>query len=184
MAEYLFEWAPENKLFIAIFSIVANIIIAIFGVIPSAFLTAFNIAIFDFKLGLVLSIIGEALGAIVSFILYRKGLTKLASRVKWKNKLLLKLQHSKGFEAVFLVLTLRTLPFVPSGVVTLFAAYGKMGLYSFGIASTVGKVPSLVIEALLVDRALELSTEWQIISMALILFLSLFYFGWKRRRNG
>ncbi|HLO12842.1 MAG TPA: VTT domain-containing protein [Pseudoneobacillus sp.] len=183
MTEYIFDWIPDSKLLIALFSIIVNVIIAISGILPSAFLTAVNITVFDFKMGLILSIIGEASGAIVSFFLYRKGLTKLSNKIQRKNKLLERLQHTKGLEAVILVLILRTLPFIPSGVVTLFAAYSKMGIYSFSIASTIGKIPSLMIEAYAMDRALELSTEWKIISLCLILFVSVIYLYWKNRRK-
>jgi uncharacterized membrane protein YdjX (TVP38/TMEM64 family) len=184
MTELFLEWMPENRLFIALLSILANIMIALSGILPSAFLTAANIALFDFHLGLSLSIIGEAVGAIVSFFFYRKGLFKLSPRIPQKNKLLLKLQQTRGWEAVFLVLVLRTLPFVPSGVVTLFAAYSKMGIFSFSMASTLGKVPSLIIEAYAVKRALEFRVEWQLlILVSLIMVWMIYLYGRKRRRS-
>jgi uncharacterized membrane protein YdjX (TVP38/TMEM64 family) len=184
MTELFLEWMPENRLFIALLSILANIMIALSGILPSAFLTAANIALFDFHLGLSLSIIGEAVGAIVSFFFYRKGLFKLSPRIPQKNKLLLKLQQTRGWEAVFLVLVLRTLPFVPSGVVTLFAAYSKMGIFSFSMASTLGKVPSLIIEAYAVKRALEFSVEWQLLILVILIMVWMIYlYGRKRRKN-
>lgn len=183
MTEVFLEWMPENKLFIALISILANVIIALSGILPSAFLTAANIALFDFQMGLFLSIIGEAVGAIVSFFFYRKGLIKISNRIQWKNQLLLKLQHTKGWEAVFLVLILRTLPFVPSGVVTFFAAYSKMGIFSFSTASTLGKIPSLFIEAYAVDRALELRNEWQLLILVFIIIVWMIYLFRKKRRK-
>ena len=45
-----------------------------------------------------------------------------------------------------LVLSFRLIPFIPSSIVTLFAALGKMSLLSFSIASTIGKIPALLIE--------------------------------------
>lgn len=182
MEEYFLEWLPESKFLFAFISIVVNVFIAISGVLPSAFLTAANIAVFDFEMGLTVSIIGEAFGAVVSFLLYRKGLTKLSNQVQSKNKLLLRLHYSKGIEAVLLVLALRILPFIPSGVVTLFAAYSKMGLYSFGLASTLGKVPSLFMEAYAVDRALEMNTEWQLSLAALVVVVCIIYYIWKKKR--
>jgi uncharacterized membrane protein YdjX (TVP38/TMEM64 family) len=183
MTDLFLGWMPENSFFIALLSILANVIIALSGVLPSAFLTAANIALFDFQMGLFISIIGEAVGAIVSFFFYRKGLIKFSNRIHWKNKLLLKLQHTSGWEAVFLVLILRTLPFVPSGVVTLFAAYSKMGIFSFGIASTLGKIPSLFIEAYAVDRALELRLEWQLLILVFIILVWVIYLYRKNRKG-
>jgi uncharacterized membrane protein YdjX (TVP38/TMEM64 family) len=183
MTELFLEWMPENRLFIALLSILANVMIALSGILPSAFLTAANIAIFDFQMGLSLSIIGEAVGAIVSFFFYRKGLLKFTPQIPKKNKLLLKLQQTRGWEAVFLVLILRTLPFVPSGVVTLFAAYSKMGIFSFIAASTLGKVPSLIIEAYAVKRALDFSVEWQILILVILIMVWMIYLFWKTRRK-
>jgi uncharacterized membrane protein YdjX (TVP38/TMEM64 family) len=184
MTELFLEWMPENKLLMAFISILANVIIALSGILPSAFLTAANISLFDFQMGLFLSIIGEAVGAIVSFLFYRKGLIKISNRIQWKNQFLLKLQHTHGWEAVFHVLVLRTLPFVPSGVVTIFAAYSKIGIFSFSMASTLGKVPSLFIEAFAVDRALELRMEWQLLLLFFIIMVWMtFLYGKKKRRN-
>ena len=183
MTELFIEWLPENKFIIVLLSCLANVIIALSGILPSAFITGANIAIFGFKMGLFVSTIGEALGAIISFYFYRKGLIKLSNRIQLKNKLLQKLQHTKGWEAVFLVIVLRTLPFVPSGVVTLFAAYSKMGIFSFSIASTLGKVPSLLIEAYAVERALNFSREWQLLIFGFIMIVWMIYLYGKRRKK-
>ncbi|MHC0038484.1 TVP38/TMEM64 family protein [Pseudoneobacillus sp. C159] len=177
MSDLFFEWIPENKNLIVIISILVNVGIAISGILPSAFLTAANISIFGFKMGLLLSIMGEAVGAIVSFILYRKGLTKLSSKIYIDNRWLLRLHSTKGLEAVVIVLFLRILPFVPSGVVTLVASYSQMSVYAFSIASTIGKVPSLFIEAFAVNQALHLSMEWQLIIMLFILVIFIFILG-------
>jgi uncharacterized membrane protein YdjX (TVP38/TMEM64 family) len=57
------------------------------------------------------------------------------------------LLEAKGLEAFFLVLSLRLLPFVPSGVVTFVATIGKTPLLIFIIASSIGKIPALLLEA-------------------------------------
>lgn len=183
MNETILDWLPENKFLIAVVSTLLNVIISISGVLPSAFLTAVNIAVFDFKIGLILSIVGEAIGAIVSFILYRNGLIRLSKKHHFKNKYLLKLKNTKGMDAILLVLFLRILPFIPSGMVTLVASYSRMGIYTFGVASTVGKVPSLFIEAYAVDRALDLSKEWQVVILGSIFFLLIVYVFWNNTKK-
>ncbi|KAB7707555.1 hypothetical protein F9802_07360 [Bacillus aerolatus] len=183
MENHLLQWLPAHPGLVFLISIILNIIIAISGVIPSAFLTAANITFFGFSTGLIVSIIGEAAGAVVSFILYRKGLHKLAPYVQTENKLLKKLKNTRGVEAVFLVLSLRILPFVPSGAVTLTAAFSKMNLLSFTIASTLGKIPSLFIEAYSVNHVLKLTIEWQVGILLSILFLFACYQVWKRRHK-
>ncbi|MFC0476742.1 TVP38/TMEM64 family protein [Robertmurraya beringensis] len=156
-------------------SVIGNVLIAVAGVIPSAFLTAANISILGFEVGLVVSIIGEALGAIVSFWLYRKGFSQVKEKVqvkwRWVRLLLDWLYESKGLEAVAIVLMLRLLPFVPSGFVTLTAAIGKMNIVAFGIVSTLGKIPSLFIEAYGVHQVLKFDTNLQLILVAVVIML-------------
>lgn len=178
MEDVLLDWFPSNRIIAALISIGLNILIAVAGIFPSAFITAGNIVYFGFEAGLLVSIAGEASGAIVSFVLYRKGLIKLSSNLKKsKYKLLVKLRQTTGIEAILLVLTLRILPFIPSGAVTLAAAYSPMRLLSFCTASTIGKIPSLFIEAYSVDHMLSLQLEVQItLILIMILVVGGYYF--------
>lgn len=183
MRDYLLEWFPVNPILAVLFSLIVNIVVAISGILPSAFITAGNIAFFGFETGLMVSIAGEAAGAIVSFILYRKGLIKLSPKINKSNsKLLLKLKNTAGAEAVILVLTLRVLPFIPSGAVTLAAAFSKMGLLSFSVASTVGKIPSLFIEACSIDQVLSLKIEWQVAFILFFILTSIYFLFRKMKR--
>lgn len=164
-------------------SIGINIVIAITGVLPSTIITAGTVGVFGLKIGLFILIVGEAAGAIVSFIIYRKGLHKISSYSKLninKNKFLQRLKNNNGVGAFLMVIFLRILPFVPSGVVTLTAAFSKMSLLSFSFASTLGKIPALVFEAYSVAYVLELENEWQLGIIIFVGVLFLFYLLWKR----
>ena len=177
-----------NEILFIFGSVLGNVLIAVAGVIPSAFLTAANISILGFEVGLVVSIIGEALGAIVSFWLYRKGFSRVKEKVqvkwRWVRLLLDRLYESKGFEAVAIVLLLRLLPFVPSGFVTLTAAIGKMNIVAFGIVSTLGKIPSLFIEAYSVHQVLKFNTLHQLFLAAVVIFSFVIYLIVKKRPRG
>lgn len=168
------QWLPAHPLVAIVVSISLNIVVAIVGVLPSAFITAANIGLFGLTGGLVVSIIGEAAGAVVSFLLYRRGLKKW--KIKVENKFLKKLERTAGVEAIFLVLFLRVIPFVPSGGVTLSAAFSQMSLLSFSVGSTIGKIPSLLIEAYSVQQVLQLTWQWQI---GLLLVLVICYIVYK-----
>lgn len=184
MEDLLLEWMPTNPILAAFISIGLNIIVAITGVLPSAFITVGTVSVFGFKMALLILILGEAAGAIVSFILYRKGLHKLLSKPKInrkENKFLRRLKNTDGMTAFFIVVLLRIIPFVPSGVVTLTAALSKMKLTSFSVASTLGKIPALFVEAYSVSQVLSLQTEWQIGLILVMIILFLFYLVWKRR---
>lgn len=177
------EWLSLNPVLVSIISIALNILIAITGILPSAFLTVGTVGVLGFKIGLIILIVGEATGAVMSFILYRKGVHKLLAlpqNKKFENKFLRKLKDTRGIEAFLMVILLRVLPFVPSGVVTLTAAISKMGMIPFSLASTLGKIPALYVEAYSMVYVLNLKRELQ---LGLIIFVTVFpflYFLWKR----
>lgn len=159
-------------------SIAINIGISILGVVPSVFLTAANLAVFGFWKGTFLSFVGEAVGAIVSFLLYRKGFRKL-SETKWFSYPKVKrLLAAEGKEAFLLVLSLRLLPFVPSGIVTFVAAIGRMSLLLFVAASSLGKLPALLLEAYSVYQVMNWTWQGKVISTVFAVFL--FIFTWKK----
>lgn len=162
------EWEVLPIPLFIVVSIILNSIIAIAGVLPSAFLTALNVQILGFGPGVAVSIVGEAFGAVLSFILYRRALHRYTSP---DGKRLRRLREAEGVEAWFLVLSLRLLPFVPSGLVTLSAAFSRMSLPSFALASTVGKVPALLMEALAFTAVLTVASGWQLVLVAVLAVL-------------
>lgn len=183
MEFFALEWFPVNPFSTIVISIFLNIVIAISGILPSAFITIGTVSILGLELGLIILTIGEAAGAIVSFLLYRKGINKLLTYPKIKerkNKLLLRLRETRGMEAFFMVISLRILPFVPSGAVTIAASMSKMGLLSFSIASTLGKIPALFIEAYTAFHILSFQTELQVALVIMVLCIFLVYVLWKK----
>ena len=183
--DLLLEFLPENTMIAVIVSILLNIIIAVAGLIPSTFITAANIIYFGFQFGLVISIAGEAAGAVISFLLYRKGVKSFENRVNKpiNNRFLEKLKSAQGMEANILVLILRILPFVPSGLVTLAASISKMNVLHFAIASTLGKIPALFIEAYSVYQFLSWKYQYQMGITIVALGICTIYFVWSRRKK-
>lgn len=169
----------EKAGFFAVFvSILVSIIISVAGVLPSIFVTVANLLFFGLFGGLLVSIIGEALGAIISFMLYRKGLKK------WRTKdiplaALGKLKELEGASAFWMILGLRVLPFMPSGAITLGSAFSKVSLPLFAAASTIGKIPSLVIEAGAVYGFMQVDVEWQITIIVIVIGFLI----WKMRKR-
>lgn len=162
-----------------IISILLNIFISILGVIPSAFLTAINISLFGFNGSMIIGFIGESLGAAVSFWLYRKGLVKLESKKKIPEFMRL-YQVKNNLKSFILILILRLLPFIPSSVVTLIAALGSINFLNFFIASSIGKIPSLVFEVYSINTALKL-VNFPLLFLVCLLIWLLFYFMKKKK---
>jgi uncharacterized membrane protein YdjX (TVP38/TMEM64 family) len=169
--------------FAIIVSIVINIVISVAGVIPSFFVTAANITFFGFHTGLIISYIGECAGAAFSFWLYRKGIKTLNPTLLNKNKWLAKLQRTQGWDSFVTILVLRILPFIPSGMINLAAAISKTSIFIFVFASSLGKLPALLIEAYSVQQVLESSNGVKFILAIIALFICIIYLFYKRKNQ-
>ena len=140
----LFNNYPQYALLL---SLSVNIIIAVLGVIPSVFLTAANVLFFGFWPGTLVSFAGESIGAFVAFLLYRFGFKKRVEHKVQSYPLVSKLLNAEGKEAFYAIVSLRLIPFVPSGIITFAAAVGKVSSINFLLASSIGKAPALLLEA-------------------------------------
>ena len=172
MVDSLLQLFREYQNLAIVISICISIIIAIMGVVPSVFITAANILFFGFWNGMFISFLGEAMGAGISFLLYRRGFKKAVEKKLDRYAKIKKLIDATGTEAFYLVLSLRLIPFVPSGLITLAAAVGKISFLTFIIASSLAKLPALFIEAYAVNAVTHFG--WQgklILASAAVLLL-------------
>jgi uncharacterized membrane protein YdjX (TVP38/TMEM64 family) len=184
MESTLLSLFKESGSIAFISSLIVNVIISILGFVPSDFLTAANITFFGFYRGFLISFIGESLGAIVSFVLYRKGVKSIKPDLLQKSKYLVKLTTTKGMDSFLLIMMLRTLPFVPSGIVNLAAALSKTNLLIFSVASTLGKLPALIIEAYSVKQIIEWDFGGKILLLVFSLSLFIILLKRKKRKKG
>ncbi|MGM9985818.1 MAG: TVP38/TMEM64 family protein [Bacillaceae bacterium] len=146
MVTQMVESVGDTLLISFIISILLNIFINIVAIVPSFFLTAFNVAVFGVIGGMIVSFIGEAIGCGVAFLLYKKGFRTFVEKRTNNVPFIKKILDVTGVQAFFLVFICRVLPFVPSGLVTLYGAIGKMSFVVFITASTIGKIPALIVE--------------------------------------
>jgi uncharacterized membrane protein YdjX (TVP38/TMEM64 family) len=174
----LFNNYPQYAILL---SISLNIIIAILGVVPSVFLTAANVLFFGFWQGALVSFAGESLGAFVSFILYRAGFKKTLQNKGEKHPTIRKLLQAEGREALYAIISLRLIPFVPSGLITFTAAVGRVSLITFFIASSLGKIPALLLEAYAAWQVTAFTWQGKVILLAVgVYLLYLLIKRWKR----
>lgn len=140
----------EAYSFIAIpISLIVSIVIAVAGFLPSFFVTGANIIFFGPIKGFFISLLGEVMGAYITFYIYRKGIkNRIEDQELDKYRLLRGIIKSEGKKAAILVGEGRLLPFIPSGFVTLAAAISNINIKEFIIATSIGKIPSIALEAL------------------------------------
>lgn len=148
-----------NNLAILI-SLVISILIALSGVVPSVFVTGANILFFGPINGFLISLLGETIGGYITFYVYRKGFKKVAENFVDKNNLLKRIVDSSGMKASLLVFQGRLIPFIPSGFVTLAASISSMKAIPFTIATLLGKIPSIGLEALVSYDLINIQENW------------------------
>lgn len=175
----LFQQHPQLAIGI---SLLVSIIVAVLGLVPSVFITAANLLFFGFWNGTLLSFAGEALGAAVAYFLYRAGFKKAAQHKLEAFPKVKRLLNAQGREAFFLILSLRLIPFVPSGLVTFAAAVGRVSAGLFLIASSLGKIPALLLEAWSVYEVTQSSLVGKVI-LAVAAVVLLYYFIRKRKKQ-
>jgi uncharacterized membrane protein YdjX (TVP38/TMEM64 family) len=174
---HLFNSYPQYALLL---SIIISVIVAILGVIPSVFVTAANVLFFGFWQGTIVSFAGESIGAFIAFKLYRAGFKKWVESQVQKISALNKLLQAQGKEAFFAIVSLRLLPFVPSGVVTFTAAMGRVSSVTFLIASSLGKIPALLIEAYAAYHIVEFG--WQGKAILGLVAIYLLYLVFRKKK--
>ncbi len=172
----IFKEHPQLALLI---SLAVSIAIAVAGVLPSVFITAANIIFFGFWEGTFISFLGEALGAGVAFLLYRKGFKKTVEHGIQKYPRVQRLMAAEGKEAFSIIFSLRLVPFIPSGLITFAAAIGKVSFVVFIVASSLGKIPALLIEAYSVYEVKAFGWQGKLILAAVAIAL-VYYFIKKR----
>lgn len=163
MKEALLNFFHDYPNLALISSLLISVLIAVIGVLPSVFVTAANILFFGFWQGVTISFAGEALGAVVAFYLYRKGFKKGASNQLAKHRNVSALVNAEDKKAFWLILSFRLIPFVPSGLVTFAAAIGRVAAVVFLIASSLGKLPALLLEGYAVNEVTEFSWQGKVI---------------------
>ncbi len=166
-----FKTHPQGAILV---SLGISIVVAVLGFVPSVFITGANILFFGFWPGTALSFVGEAAGAAVAFWLYRKGFRKKAGNSLNSFPKAKELIEAKGKTAFLLIVSLRLLPFIPSGLVTFAASVGSVSLPLFLVASSIGKIPALLIEAYAVYSVTQ--GGWQATLVFSVLAIVLIYF--------
>lgn len=162
-------------------SLVISIIIALLGVVPSIFVTGANIVFFGPILGFAISLLGETIGGYITFIVYRLGLKKGVENIKNKHRLLKAITEGEGKKSGLLIFEGRLLPFIPSGFVTLAASISNVDGLTFNIATFIGKIPSIALEALVSYDLINIEQNYVRLGITLIAIV-LLYFTLKKLR--
>jgi len=161
--------------------LILNLGVGAIGFVPSFFITAININTLGLVLGSILTFVGEILGALIGFHLYHWGFSKI--RPKWLNNSFFKAMKKSSPKKVFILIILfRVLPFVPSGLVTGGASLTTISGVRFMMASSIGKIPAVILEVAVVFGVLQ-KVPMTYLYIFFILLLIIILPLWKKNKR-
>jgi uncharacterized membrane protein YdjX (TVP38/TMEM64 family) len=173
----------EYSMYAIPISLFISTIIALLGVIPSIFVTGANIVFFGPFLGFIISLLGETIGGYITFIVYRLGFKKGVENIKNKHRLLNAIVEAEGKKVGFLIFEGRLIPFIPSGFVTLAASVSNVNGITFNIATFLGKIPSIALEALVSYDLINIEQNYIRLAFTLIAIVLLYFTLKKSKLN-
>nr|WP_278247503.1 VTT domain-containing protein [Clostridium beijerinckii] len=93
-------------------------------------------------------------------MIYRLGFKRKIEKFTDRNRLIYRIVKSDGREAGLLIFQGRIIPFIPSGIITLAASISNVDSKIFTVATLIGKVPSIALEALVSYDIINIYDNW------------------------
>ncbi|SEJ64192.1 Uncharacterized membrane protein YdjX, TVP38/TMEM64 family, SNARE-associated domain [Propionispira arboris] len=166
---------------ICFFIIVAINVVA---VLPNIFVLAAAGIIFGIWEGTLIAWIAESVGVIISFVLMRYFFRDYAHVVIEKSNALQKVNDFSGKNGFTIMLIARSIPFVPSGLITALGAISDIRLKDYILATFIGKFPSALIEVTMGhDLASYRENETRLILLIVLSAAAYFGYVWYKKRT-
>lgn len=119
------------------------------AVLPNIFMLAANGIIFGILEGTLISWAAESVGVIISFAFMRYFFRDYAHNVIIRSNALQKVNDFSGNNGFQIMLIARSIPFIPSGLITALGALSGIRWRDYILATLIGKLPSAWIEVTL-----------------------------------
>lgn len=172
--EYIRSYG-SNAEFAVFFIIIAINVVA---VLPNIVVLAAAGAIFGIVKGTIIAWLAETVGVTISFVLMRYFLRERARRVIEHHGFLGRLDDFSGKRGFRLTLLARSVPYVPSGLITALAALSSVSFKDHLAATLIGKLPSAWIEVTVGHDLLAYREHaFRLTALAVVSALAYFLFG-------
>ena len=129
-----------------------------------------------------ISWLAESVGVIISFALMRYLFRDSAESVITRSNALKRIDEFSGKKGFRVMLLARTIPYIPSGLITALGALSSISLADYIMATFIGKLPSALIEVTLGHDLL--SYREHIVRLTVLLVISgLAYYFFVRHKG-
>ncbi|REK74338.1 TVP38/TMEM64 family protein [Paenibacillus paeoniae] len=148
--EAILSWfkQSENLLLVALMATV----MALFPIIPYPVIGGVIGAALGPTLGAAITWTGSAAASILMFLFVRYGFQEWGERALHRYKSIDKVTTLFERNAFLAILFARLLPFIPSIIINVYAALSRVSFLSYAIASSIGKIPAMLLFAMVGDN--------------------------------
>lgn len=182
--EKLSEFIRSYGVWAMAVSFTLDVLINIAGFLPSIFLSTANGLLFGLGPGIVISWLAETTGVVISFLLMRTLFRKYAEVALRQSRYLKKVDEVSGKNGFKVMLAIRAMPYLPSGIVTALGAVSSISLWDYFLANLIGKFPSTALEVLIGYDAVNYEKNMGRLGL-MIAAVALVYLGvwWRSRKK-
>lgn len=160
-------------------------VMALFPIIPYPIVGGVIGAALGPALGAAITWIGSAAASILMFLFVRYGYQEWGARALYRYKSISKITTLFERNSFLTILFARLLPFIPSIIINVYAALSRVSFLSYAVASSIGKIPAMLLFAMVGDN-LASNPKSILITVAVYgLFLAISltaYRLWQRKR--
>ena len=160
------------------------VIMALFPVIPYPLIGGVLGAAFGPVLGGLMTWVGSSVASLLMFLFVRYGYQEWGKKVLHGHKSVAKITEQFEKNAFLTITFARLLPFVPSFLINSYAALSRVSFRVYAIASSLGKIPAMLLFATVGDGLVREPRNIGITLGVYILFITLIigvYRLWRRR---
>ncbi|WP_088105275.1 TVP38/TMEM64 family protein [Halalkalibacter urbisdiaboli] len=173
--ESLLDWIRTGGTDYLLVTTVLAMTFALFPIIPYPIIGGILGATYGPFLGSMITWLGSSLASVMMFVFVRYGYQDWGQAILSRYQTLSKVTHlfeRNGFMAVFIF---RLLPVVPSIVVNIYSAVSKLSFISYTIASSIGKIPAMILFAVIGNTLFTNPGQLLFIVISYGIFLAIVY---------
>lgn len=181
--EELLVWFQQTKETSIFLTMVIATLFALFPIIPFPIIGGIIGAMYGTFLGGFVTWVGSTLASLLMFLFIRYVFQAIGLKVIHRYEKLDMLTRMFERNAFITILVSRLIPFIPSIIVNCYSAVSRVSFLSYAIASSLGKIPAMLLFAVLGHSFVSSSYEVIIvigIYAVIILMTIYFYSRWKK----
>lgn len=181
--ELLLDWLKVYARDYLVLTAIVATLLSLFPIIPYPVIGGIIGAAFGPLLGAFVVWIGSSLASIIMFLFVRYGYHDWGTKILRSYQPLEKVTVLFEKNAFITIFITRLIPFIPSIIVNCYSALSKVSFAIYAIASSLGKIPSMILFAVVGNTILTNPSNLLLVLLIYSLFLVVVYIGyyfWKR----